>query len=321
MILRGAIIALSLPCAALAQGITLSSPIDCDLVSDCYIQQYVDHDLGPGATDFHCSTLSYDGHKGTDFALPDRNAVERGIKVLASADGTVKGVRDNMPDQIGSDIDAAAVDGKECGNGLVIDHGEGWETQYCHMRRSSLLVSPGQRVARGDILGDVGQSGLAGFAHVHLSVRKDGQVIDPFDPDGTLTCANPGDSSLWDTSPPYRPGGILSVGLSDRVPDYEAVKQGSAGREALSTAAPALVVFALMFGTQEGDLLSLSLTGPDGIVIEDNIDLTRPQAQSFRAIGRKTRQSGWPIGIYTGQATLRRGNAVVSESTTEMNMH
>ena len=38
----------------------LTSPIDCDLGRDCFIQQYVDHDPGPGASDYLCAPLSYE---------------------------------------------------------------------------------------------------------------------------------------------------------------------------------------------------------------------------------------------------------------------
>ena len=61
---------ISLAVPATAGELSLSSPIDCDLNGPCYIQQYVDHDASKGASDFTCSGLSYDGHKGTDFALP-----------------------------------------------------------------------------------------------------------------------------------------------------------------------------------------------------------------------------------------------------------
>jgi len=317
MNLRGATIALLFSCAgpALAQELKLSSPIDCDLEKDCYIQQFVDRDPGPGATDYTCSTLSYDGHKGTDFALRDIAQMERNIKVVASASGIVRGLRDGMPDIGYSDAVAADVEGRECGNGLVIDHGDGWETQYCHLKQGSLTVTRGEQVATGDVLGEVGQSGKAAFPHVHLSVRKDGKVIDPFDPLGALACTTSNENTLWETPPPYRPGGILAVGFSDQIPEYDAIKAGVASRNDLPVDAPALVVYGFLFGTQAGDELSLDLAGPNGTIIEDIIALDRTQAQSFRAIGRRLQGASWPKGNYTGSATLMRAGKQIDQQS------
>lgn len=299
----------------LAQALKLSSPIDCDLSSDCYIQQFVDHDPGPQAIDFQCSTLTYEGHKGTDFALRDRGELGRNINVLASAAGVVKGVRDGMPDTGFSNETAAAIAGKECGNGLVLDHGNGWETQYCHMKQGTVAVTEGQKVATGEVLGQVGQSGQAEFPHVHLSVRKDGQIIDPFDPDGTLSCATPGDSTLWTTPLLYRPGGILTVGFTDHVPDYEAIKNGTAAQSALPSDAPALVVFGFLFGTKKGDTLNLKVTGPNGTIVENAIQFEKAQAQSFRAVGKQRKGASWPAGDYEGTATLTRKGVQISRQS------
>ncbi|MGB0797354.1 MAG: hypothetical protein ACPGR4_09415 [Paracoccaceae bacterium] len=73
--------------AAGVQGFELSFPVDCALDRSCYIQQYVDHDTTAGASDFTCSGLSYDGHKGTDFALITLRQMEDGVNVLSAAQG------------------------------------------------------------------------------------------------------------------------------------------------------------------------------------------------------------------------------------------
>ena len=76
----------------------LALPLDCTLGESCFIQNYVDDDPGPGAADFTCGALTYDGHKGTDFALTSIAAMEAGVTVRAAAPGVVRGVRDGMPD-------------------------------------------------------------------------------------------------------------------------------------------------------------------------------------------------------------------------------
>nr|WP_309501337.1 hypothetical protein [uncultured Roseovarius sp.] len=55
--------------AAATERPELGLPVACTLGETCHVQQYVDYDPGPGLRDFMCRSLSYDGHKGTDFAL------------------------------------------------------------------------------------------------------------------------------------------------------------------------------------------------------------------------------------------------------------
>ncbi len=92
--------------------------------------------------------------------------------------------------------DRAAVADKECGNGVRIDHGEGWHTQYCHMRRGSIAVKEGDKIDVGVKLGEVGYSGNATFPHVHLSVSMDMQPVDPFLPAKDAQCGAPS-RMLW----------------------------------------------------------------------------------------------------------------------------
>jgi murein DD-endopeptidase MepM/ murein hydrolase activator NlpD len=60
---------------------------------------------------------------------------------------------------------------------VVIDHGFGYETLYAHM--SKLNVRKGQRVKRGDIIGQVGNTGLSSGPHLHYEVHRDGQAVNP----------------------------------------------------------------------------------------------------------------------------------------------
>ena len=94
--IRSLLITLAL--ASPAGAFNLGFPLRCDLGKTCYIQQYIDHDTGPKAADFTCGSLSYDGHDGTDLALPTRAAMQAGVDVLAAQAGTVKGLRDGVAD-------------------------------------------------------------------------------------------------------------------------------------------------------------------------------------------------------------------------------
>ena len=65
------------------------------------------------------------------------------------------------------------------GNTIVIDHGQGIFSLYAHL--SSMSVSVGQSVKRGDIIGNTGSTGFAGGDHLHFSVIVGGVFVNPIE--------------------------------------------------------------------------------------------------------------------------------------------
>lgn len=63
------------------------------------------------------------------------------------------------------------------GNAVKIDHGNGVESLYGHM--SAVGVAPGQQVTAGQVIGNVGSTGISTGPHLHLSMYKGGEAIDP----------------------------------------------------------------------------------------------------------------------------------------------
>jgi murein DD-endopeptidase MepM/ murein hydrolase activator NlpD len=63
------------------------------------------------------------------------------------------------------------------GNRVMIDHGNGYVTLYAHM--SSIAVSVGQTVNRGDVIGNVGSTGRSTGPHLHFEIRRGGEILDP----------------------------------------------------------------------------------------------------------------------------------------------
>ena len=313
------LLALPAPLTAQAQDLALAFPVDCTLGETCHIQQFVDRDAGPGARDFTCGSLSYDGHKGTDFALATEADLAADVAVLAAAPGVVRGVRDGMVDIAQGTPEAPDITDRDCGNGVVIDHGDGWETQYCHLRQGSVTVASGDRVETGDVLGAIGLSGNTEFPHLHLSVRRDGAVIDPFALGDVATCGEAG-ADLWSEPLPYTPGALLDLGWADAVPDYAAVKAGTADDPEIAVDDPALVLWAFAFGARAGDTLALSFAGPNGESFETEATIERDQARFFRAGGRRTPDGGWPAGDYVGRVEFRRGGQTLDAAETRITL-
>ncbi len=95
-------------------------------------------------------------HNGVDFAAPS------GTPIYAAADGDV----------------IAAGYSSSMGNYVMIDHGSDIITIYMHA--SSLNVSEGQSVSRGDRIASVGSTGRSTGPHLHFGVRENGSYVNPW---------------------------------------------------------------------------------------------------------------------------------------------
>ena len=96
-----------------------------------------------------------DDHLGTDFSA------QVGNPVFASGSGVVEfaGQKD------------------ELGNTVVIDHQNGYQTSYSHLK--DIRTRKGRNVGKGEIIGTVGNTGNSSAPHLHYSITKDGKEMDP----------------------------------------------------------------------------------------------------------------------------------------------
>lgn len=168
---------------------------------------------------YSCGPAGYTGHLGTDILV---SSIEQQVQVLAAADGVVRwqedGLYDHCPNsavwqcdeqrktflQIDGTTQASL--GFNAGNYIVLEHVIGsirYLTLYAHLKSSSLRVTVGQRISRGDTLAIVGSSGNSLTPHLHFGVfRQDGNVYRPVDPwQGTCNKTSDG---LWANNPPYQ---------------------------------------------------------------------------------------------------------------------
>jgi hypothetical protein len=286
----------------------LGMPLDCVLGETCVIEDYPDIDPTEGVSDYRCGLKTQDGHSGTDFALLSFEQMEDGVRAIAAADGRVEAIRNTRPDQ--PYVPGTDLDGEECGNAVRINHGNGYQSVYCHMKLGSVRVTPGQRVVQGQLLGEVGLSGLTNFPHLHLTITQGSDIIDPFAPGKANTCAEPRET-LWLDAPRYTDAGLFTAGVSDAVPELEQVRSGAARRTTLSPS-DALVLYAHAFRVDAYDRIEMTMVGPNGPVFAHTARLDDDQAQLMRAYGKRAPDTGWAKGMYRGYAQLIRGNTTLA---------
>ncbi len=112
----------------------------------------------------HPVTGRVTAHKGTDFAA------ESGSPIFSTADGIITEARYK----------------KYNGYYVKIRHNNTYETQYLHMQKKSVNfwkkngIKPGKKIKQGDVIGYVGQTGLATGPHVCYRFWKNGKQVDPF---------------------------------------------------------------------------------------------------------------------------------------------
>jgi len=106
---------------------------------------------------FHPVLNKWRAHKGVDYAAPI------GTKVKATSDGMVAFVG-----QQGG-----------YGNVIMINHQGRYTTVYGHLSKFAPGIHRGQRVSQGEIIGNVGMTGLASGPHLHYEFKIDGTQRDP----------------------------------------------------------------------------------------------------------------------------------------------
>jgi hypothetical protein len=295
----------------------LSLPIACKPGVTCEIQTYVDRDPGPGVQDYRCGGRTNQGHSGIDIRLRDMAAQRAGVDVLAAAPGQVLRLRDGVADISVKAVDASPVAGRECGNAVVVGHGDGWETQYCHLAQGSLKVKVGDTVKAGQPIARVGLSGDTEFPHLHFTIRHGGLVIDPFRPGPGAACDAQASSAggLWDATTAkvvtYQAGTVLNAGFAADAVTMPTVEAGAI--PAPGPASPGLVAYVRTIGLKAGDVQSLVLKDPKGLVLAENHPpaLVSNRAQDLLYAGKKRPATGWALGEYQAVYTLSRSGAVV----------
>ncbi|HEV7336213.1 MAG TPA: M23 family metallopeptidase [Bosea sp. (in: a-proteobacteria)] len=93
-----------------------------------------------------------------------------GEPILAVRDGTIVDMRNDLPDQVPGALPDGLPIGDADGNFAVLDIGGGAFVLYAHMKPGSVRIKAGDKVKRGDAIGQVGNTGNSSEPHLHLHV-------------------------------------------------------------------------------------------------------------------------------------------------------
>lgn len=210
----------------------LSWPIDCVPDETCTGIGYPDADKDDVA--FDCGDPGYIAHEGTDISISQAQ-MDAGVAVRAAADGEVWFVSDGKFDGCPNDdepdcqnpgsLSAGAKQGTTvctelgpyCKNGqgmcfwcfaggnvvVVLHEGEPgvFATRYDHLKKGSVLVQPGDKVKRGQVLAQVGSAGNSTGPHLHFEVWGSTyyDVVEPW----AGECGPNLGPSLWASEPAW----------------------------------------------------------------------------------------------------------------------
>ena len=284
----------------------------------------MDMDTGPAQRDPLCAAATYDGHKGTDIRLRNFREMQSLGHVYAMADGVVTGLRTNMADRLMvTKQDQARIKGRECGNGLAIDYGRingaKYTSQICHLARGSIKLRVGDRVKRGQQIGRIGLSGSTEFPHIHFSIRQNGRLIDPITGRFADQPCTAGDFSKTLFSPAaLKP--LLETGFQPLLEDGFANgrvngKQILASQTEQPTGTSPFVYFTKFINLKKGDLLKLSIEGPNGLISNAQTKpLDRNKASYTAFVGKRNPP---PTGNYLGRVSLIRDGAEIFTHTSK----
>jgi len=282
---------------------------------------YVDVDPTDQMKDFKCNRKGYDGHKGVDFALGSIKQMRAGVDVLAAAAGKVLRVRDGESDRLKTEDELESIkeQKRECGNAVLIDHGDGLQSIYCHMKKDSVIVKPKQRVKAGEKIGQIGQSGVAEFPHLHFGTIWEGGIVDPYTGALNTQGCDQMKAPMWITGLPmeYEPVVIFDGGFRPAPPDFKGIESGvDENPDMISKNSAAFVFWAGFYNVEAGDDIILTVTDPNGeMFVERTEKQSDTRTRQYYFTGRKIGRVQLKHGTYTGRVQIKRGDDIVKEKT------
>jgi len=238
-----------------AQAPVFVKPVQGVYGQDFIIVNYVDWDIGDSFFDHKCGTKTYDGHQGTDFVISGFPQMDDGVDILAVDSGVVVFVHDGEFDR--------NTDGNPdlgLGNYVAIKHPDKHFSYYGHQKKYSIVVSVGDTVVQGQVIGQVGSSGNSTDPHLHFELWYDSLfLVDPF----AGSCGN--NYSFWIDSLPYDTSfNVWDSGLCDYVPPIDSLRERPVPRTSFNKQDSVITFWNLQYGIKAGDSTRIEWLTPNG---------------------------------------------------------
>jgi murein DD-endopeptidase MepM/ murein hydrolase activator NlpD len=257
-----------------SEGSTFAFPLGCRLGFDCWLGNYADRDTRTGTMrDYNGGALTYDRHEGTDYLINGFAAMDPGVDVLAAAAGIVVLTEDAYPDRCMDNCPS----GTE--NYVFLGHADGTVTTYFHIRKGSVLVTPGETVRRGQKIAEVGSSGNSTDPHLHFDwiEPKTMTYLDPF--------TTPGDAYVtpWEAPSPYQGFDGICVAriiLSRQQVDLASWSLDPPAANALKTG-DSVWIYAYVVRPERGQRYTIQLRDSGGVVRESVTEIPEASVAYF----------------------------------------
>ncbi|MBP7688558.1 MAG: peptidoglycan DD-metalloendopeptidase family protein, partial [Thermoflexales bacterium] len=240
-------------------------------------------------------TRTYDGHRGTDYALYPFgwNKLEAGeVQVIAAAAGTIINKVNVDPTDHN-----CIVSSNDPWNYVTVLHADGRLTIYGHLRYNSLTSkSIGQAVAQGEYLGTAASSGNSSGPHLHFEVRTGGftsnEWVDPY------AGPNSQPASLWTNQRPYYDSAINKLATHAAPPGTPDACQPSIPNLQDSFTTPRTIYFYSYYRDFQGALpTQLKIYRPDGSTFQS---WQYTSATAFSPLWSAAWVFNFPVGAPSG---------------------
>ncbi len=278
--------------ACAPQSLVFSWPMPGLDTVDWVINNYVDLDPGSGILDYLGGAKSYDGHNGIDIDVPTFRSMDNGFPILAAAGGTVVDLEDSHFDRNTSCTGPW--------NFVTIEHANGVRSIYGHLKQNSVVVSIGQQVQTGDVLGVVGSSGCSTQPHLHFEVR---------DPSNTVIA--PFLDAMWDSPPVYdTPLGFMDAVLVDQTISSTQIIKDPPPNLSVISPGQTLGIGISMAGGEPGDVIEFVVRNPSNAIYHQcNVSMSDVYRHSYWwcnvNLSNSVPEGNWRVQILTN-GTLAR---------------
>jgi hypothetical protein len=248
----------------LKKDLKLQFPANCAIGEDCFVLFYPDSYNTSRFTDHKCGSRTFDQNHATVITSHSIQQMLNGVAVLSAADGKVLKVKKD--NELSDDDQYIKSPSGNCGNQVIISHGQGWETHYCFLKPDSILVEEKQTIKQGEQIAEMGSVGYTqGLPNLYFYVYYNGKPVDPFVGQMTYSACNSIQKPLWLTPIPYQSLNVIGAGVDDKPIDRDYIIEfGGMHKSRISSNSKNFGFWIFVAGLLDGDEEVFEIYEPGG---------------------------------------------------------